>query len=119
MADLPAEALRARLAGALREAMKSRDTVVVATLRTLLSALDNAGAVPETRDHAPVFGRSGDAPRRELTAGDARRVLSAEADEREAAAADYERRGLQESAQRLRTELEIIQRFMGAAAGGD
>ena len=107
----PADALRERLAGALSTAMKDRDTIAVATLRCLLSALDNAGAVAETKEHAPVFGRSGDVPRRELTLADIERVFAAEAVERETAAADYERRGLREGAERLRAELAIIARF--------
>ena len=104
----PAEALRRRLADDLRAAMKARDAVAVATLRALLSAIDNAGAVTETKAHVPVVGLSGDVPRRELTRADLARVLAAEAAEREAAARDYEQRGLQEAAERLRAELAII-----------
>lgn len=53
MAEGPAEALRQTLAGELRTAMKARDKLAVDTLRTLLSALDNAGAVTQTKAHAP------------------------------------------------------------------
>lgn len=113
----PADLLRERLAGDLRVAMKARDTLAVATLRSLLSALDNAGAVTETKAHAPVFGRSGDVPRRDLTAEDIKQVLAAEAAEREAAADDYERRGLRDGANRLRMELRIIERFFSVERG--
>ena len=108
------EALRERLAGELRAAMKARDAVAIATLRSLLSAIDNASAVAETSAHVPVFGRSGDVPRRELTIPDIERVLSGEAAERTAAVDDYERRGLREGVDRLRAELGIIMRFLSA-----
>jgi len=116
----PAEALREGLASELRTAMKARDTVAVATLRSLLSALDNASAVTQTSAHRPVFGPSADVPRRELTTVDVESVLSAEAAERETAADDYERRGLREAAERLRVELGIIRRFLtpGPVGGG-
>ena len=114
----PAEALRERLTSDLRAAMKHRDPVAVATLRCLLSALDNASAVTETREHAPVFGRSGDVPRRELTPADIEQVFAAEAAERAAAVADYDRLGLQEDALRLRAELAIIAAFGPADFAG-
>jgi uncharacterized protein len=104
--------LRARLAAQLRAAMKAHDQIRVATLRSVLSALDNAGAVAETTAHVPVIGLSGDVPRRELTVQDIDRVLAAETTEREIAAADYERRGLNEGAARLRAEIAIIARIV-------
>jgi uncharacterized protein YqeY len=110
----PAEVLRRRLASDLRAAMKARDVVAVATLRSLLSAIDNAGAVSETKAHVPVIGLSGDVPRKDLTRADLGRVLAAEASEREAAARDYEQRGLQEAAERLRAELAIITAVQGS-----
>jgi uncharacterized protein YqeY len=116
----PAAALRDRLAGELRAAMKARNAVAVATLRSLLSALDNASAVDQTLDHRPVFGRSGDVPGRKLTSADVDGVLRAEAAERAAAADDYEQRGLHEGATRLRMELQIITRLLASLspAGG-
>ena len=110
----PAEVLRAYLGAELRGAMKARDTVAVATIRSLLSALDNAGAVIETPAHAPVFGRSGDVPRRELTAADIEQVLAAEAEERRVAADGYERRGRRDDAARLRAELAFIAKLARA-----
>jgi uncharacterized protein YqeY len=117
VARAPADLLRERVAGELRAAMKARDAVAVATLRSLLSALDNAGAVAETKAHVPVFGRSGDVPRRDLTAKDIELVLAAEAAERETAADDYALRGLREGADRLRAELRIIERFFSSEEG--
>jgi uncharacterized protein YqeY len=108
----PADALRARLAVQLRVAMKARDQITVATLRSVLSALDNAGAVAETRAHVPVVGLSGDVPRKDLTAQDIDRLLAAETTEREIAAADYQRRGLEDAAARLRAEIAIIVRIV-------
>jgi uncharacterized protein YqeY len=108
----PADLLRTRLAAQLRAAMKARDQITVATLRSVLSALDNAGAIAETAAHVPMIGLSSDVPRTELTTQDIDRVLAAETREREVAAADYERRGLGEGAARLRAEIAIIARIV-------
>ena len=108
----PADALRARLAVQLRATMKARDQITVATLRSVLAALDNASAVAETTAHVPVIGLSGDVPRAELTVQDIDRILKAETTEREIAAADYQRRGLEDGAARLRAEIAIIARIV-------
>jgi uncharacterized protein YqeY len=106
----PADLIRDQLSLALREAMRERDGIARAALRTLISALDNATAV-EAPKHRPVFGLAGDVPRYELTEADIVRVFTVETDERKAAIVDYQHRGLPAEAERLRQELAVIERF--------
>ena len=105
-------ALRTRIETALRTAMKAREKVPISTLRTLLSALDNAGAVSQEGAPSSVTGLSADVPRRELTRADALVLLHAEADERRVALAMYEEHGRTEEAGRLRAEIQTIESFL-------
>jgi uncharacterized protein YqeY len=108
---MPAEALRETLAAALREAMKARETVTVETLRSLLSALDNASAVAAPARPAPVEGLSADTPRHEPSLAEIQEIFAAERAERESAAANYRRLGLDAESERLSAQLEVIERF--------
>jgi uncharacterized protein len=108
---LPADATRERLAIELRAAMKARDGVAVAVVRSLLSAIDNASAVPMTKSQYPGDGAPSEVARRELTAAEVDQVLAVEAEERRLAAEDYERRGLQKQADTLRQTIRIISRL--------
>jgi uncharacterized protein YqeY len=115
VAEHPVDAVREMLGQALREAMRDRDTIARAALRTLISALDNATSVEATAAlNQPVFGLAGDVPRYELTEADIDRVFTAEADERKSAIADYQQRGLPAEAERLSQELAVIERFRPA-----
>lgn len=108
----PAEAARERLTGELRTAMKARDPITVATVRGLLSALDNTSAIPLAPRHRIVsFRSSAEAPRHDATWPEIEAVFAAELDERKTAAADYDRRGLSDDAARLRVEMAIIARL--------
>ena len=107
----PAEAARERLAAALKAAMKARDHPTVAVARSLLSALDNKSAVPLSDHPTPMFAASAEAPRHDPTPAEISQVFATEAAEREAAAADYDRRGLPAEAARLRAEIAIIARL--------
>ena len=107
----PADLARERLAGELRAAMKARDAVMVRTVRSLLSALDNKSAVAMAPERRPRFERSAEAPRREATAEDIEAVFAGELAERSAAEADFERRGLTADAARLRDEMAVIRRL--------
>ncbi|MEV6275861.1 hypothetical protein [Nocardia sp. NPDC051832] len=116
-ADDPASgtaALRDRLRAALTEAMKARDRVAAAALRSALAAIDNAEAVevPEVRagaieDSATGLG-SAEVPRRDLSAGDIAAIVRAEIHERRSAAAEYESGGLLDRAGRLRAEADAL-----------
>jgi hypothetical protein len=69
--------LRSRLRSALLDARRARDAETVSTIRTALSALENAEAVPT---HGPTGGALEDAPTGVGATEAARRVLS-DADE--------------------------------------
>jgi uncharacterized protein YqeY len=128
-----AENLRERLSRALPVAMKARDRVAVAALRSALAAIANAEAVDPSR--APPPGPSsptgpppepgGSAPdppfagtvaglgateveRRRLSGTQVEEVVRAEVADREAVAAGYERAGLLEQAERLRGEAQVL-----------
>jgi uncharacterized protein len=104
--------LRTRLSTDLRTAMKERDTVATLTLRSLLEAMDNASAVPMTAEHVPVYGRSGDVPRKIVAESDYKIILRNEAASRRAAALEYERLGRTEAAAQVRAELSIVMRYI-------
>jgi uncharacterized protein YqeY len=104
-------ALRSGLTAGLRQAMLARDAVAIAAIRSLVAAVDNAGAVPLEGLNATVVGRSGDVARRVLSADDLAAVLEGEAEERRAAIATYEMGGRGDAADRLRAELRVIDRY--------
>jgi uncharacterized protein len=161
MTDSGADNLRQRLSRALPVAMKARDRVAVAALRSALAAIANAEAVDTTRTPSPAArpdstgpspkspeqrtgqpesagtgpgpphprtghpgpaGSGGDPPfagtvvgvgatemeRRSLTGEQVEEVVRAEIAERETAAAEYERAGQLEHAERLRTEARVL-----------
>jgi uncharacterized protein len=106
--------LRTRLANDLRVAMKQRDETAVRTLRSLLEAMDNAGAVPLTSEHVPVYGRPNEVPRQVVTESDYLAILQREAEARREAADEYERLGRKEAAERVRAEWQVARRYVGS-----
>jgi hypothetical protein len=111
--------LRDRLRHALAAAIRERDTVAVAALRSALGAIDNAEAVGPGQQVAPAASHprlagtvaglgAGEVSRRQLTEPELEAVVRAEVAERTAAAADYERRGRAERAGRLRGEAAVL-----------
>jgi len=108
--------LYTRLRQALPAALKARDQVAVAALRSAVSAIDNAQAVeapPSPRSGGVIAGAvtglgAGDAPRRELSEDDIAAIVGAELAERRRAAADYERAGQVDAAARLRAEADVL-----------
>ena len=125
--DVRNEAIRDRLHQALREALRAREPIAVSALRSALAAMDNASAVPPgpafTTGSGPHFAGAaaglgaGEVPRRGLAPGEAERIVQAEIDERQAAAASYERAGHGEQARRLRQEARILASAMDPGAG--
>ena len=104
--------LRRQLSGDLLLAMKAKDAVAISALRSALSALDNASAVPASTVPAPVFGRSGDVPRRILSDSDCQSIISAVVSDKSTSAEEYARLGLDDVAARLRAELAIVERYV-------
>jgi uncharacterized protein YqeY len=104
--------LRRQLKEDLLVAMKAKDAVAVSALRSVLSALDNASAVPASTVPSPVFGRNGDVPRKDLSDADCRSIIAAEASDRAEAAQEYARLGRDGVAARLRAEQAVIERYV-------
>jgi hypothetical protein len=101
--------------------MKVRDAVAIAALRSVLGAIDNAGAagVAEAPSVQPgliaggVAGLgAGEVPRREISEGQLHEIVRAEIARWQAAAADYERAQCHDQATRLRAEVSVLTRFL-------
>jgi uncharacterized protein YqeY len=118
--------VRARLRGALREAMKARDKAAVSALRTTLGAIDDAEAVDAAAagltevDDARIAGSVGGLGAAEVaraTVDDtaARAIVEREIAERRDAAADYDRLDRPEQAEALRAEAAALTRALGSA----
>ena len=111
-----ASSLHTRLRGALPGALKARDRVAVAAIRSALGAIDNAQAVEAPP--APLAGGviagavtglgAGEAPRRELSRGEIAAIVRSEVADRRAAAEDYERAGRVDVAARLTAEADVL-----------
>lgn len=97
----------------LLKARKARDGVRVETLRTMISALDNATAVEVDASFVPIEGHTPDVPRRELSEQDCLGILRVEAEGRQSALAQYEQLGRANEAARLREELAIVAEYLG------
>lgn len=120
---MSASPLRQRLEAALREALRARDIIARSALRSALSAIDNASAVPPGQ--APAGATSlhvagaaaglgaGEAERRRLTEADIENVVRAEVAERQAAAQHYDHAGQGDHAGRLRREADVLQSVLG------
>jgi uncharacterized protein YqeY len=116
--------LRQRLREALPAAMKARDRLVVAALRSTLAAIDNAEAVDRavSADERLAIERTlvgvgaAEARRRVLTETDVEQIVRAEVAERTAAARDYDRAGRAEPAEQLRREAAVLSAHLAAFA---
>jgi uncharacterized protein YqeY len=116
--------IRARLKRDLLRAMKQRDQIEVATIRSLLADIANAEAVTEIpashslpASAAPMgtAGLSNDLPRRDLSSRDIVEILRADVRDRRTALADYEQHGQRAQADRARAELAVIGRYVEIA----
>ena len=106
----PAEAMRTRLQTDLRAAMSARATLEVAVLRTIISAIDNAGAVPLSPKSGPA---QLEVERRWLSVDDVQAILERECRAREHAAEEYARLGRTAESEGARRELAIVRRYIG------
>ena len=112
--------LRDRLRDGLPAAIKARDGVAVAALRSALAAIENAEAVtpppagsPAEATHAQLAGTvvgvgAAEAERRALSEAQVERIVRAEVDERRTAADAYEGAGRPDPARRLRAEADVL-----------
>jgi uncharacterized protein len=112
--------LRIRLSAALKDAMRARDQVAAAALRSALGAIGNAEAVPADQT-AAVPGAGGphfagavaglgaaEMARRQLTPADLEAIMRTEISERERAADEYAANGFADQAERLRREASVL-----------
>jgi len=109
--DSKVTALRERLSAHLRTAMKARDAARSDALRALLARLDQATAVPLTNEHAPVFGRSGEVPRRSMTWTEAQALVQDEINEKRRAIATYKDLKVAAEVERLEHQLDFMRRY--------
>jgi uncharacterized protein YqeY len=102
------DTLRQRLQTDLLAARKRRHQVEVAAIRSLLSALANAEAVPvPDGPYRVVVGRA-DVPRRILTEDDVAAILQEEIDERRSALASH---GGRAGSTDLAAEVVVLERY--------
>jgi hypothetical protein len=104
--------LRAKMRADLTAAIRGRDRLAIATLRSFLAAIDSAEAIPE--DEAANLRAAGrvEAPRRDLTAEGLARLLEADIRERQAAAEQYRRLGRDEKARDLLAGAELLATYL-------
>jgi uncharacterized protein len=129
----PGAGIRSRLRRALTEAMKARDAGAVSALRSALSAIGNAEAVDPSATGPGRPGASGsvhfagavaglgagEAERRHLTEADVAAIVRAEAAEREAAAAQYERSGQAGQAAGMRQGTRALMDALNGPGSGE
>ncbi|MFT3969808.1 MAG: hypothetical protein QM695_05875 [Micropruina sp.] len=115
--------IRQALRDALPGAMKARDTPARNAIRSALAAIENAEAVSVepaagavvTSEHvagAAIGVGAAEAERRELDEDHSLEIVSAERDERLAAAADYRVRGEEQRAAELEAEAAALDAFL-------
>ena len=131
VSDQPPQLWRARLREALLAARKDRDAPRVSALRSALSAIDNAGAVPTaTLGSATPVNMNPDAPasgtiaggvvglgaaevaRRELSDAQIRQLVQGEIDERLAAAGGIDATHIERAAI-LRSQAAVLSDLLG------
>ena len=110
---MAAEHLRFRLRESLKQALRERDQVATAALRSAVSAIDNAEAVEGPSRYHPRLGvGAGDVARRDLTEEEIVAVLRAEIAERVAAGEEYLRLGRPGDARRLESEAAVLRALL-------
>lgn len=102
-----------RLKTDLIVAMRDRDSLRVRTIRSLISAVDNAGAVPVDSDrYEPKIGLGHDVPRRQVTDEEIREMLGHERDDLLQAASEYRTHGQNERAGELEIRAGIVSGYL-------
>ena len=114
--------VRDRLQAGLVAAMKAKDRVAVAAIRSALAAVANAEAVPGAAPttaggtmHVAGAERgvgAGDVPRRELSELDVVDLVDTEIADRRAHADEYDTHGQSDAAERLRAEAAVLEGFL-------
>jgi uncharacterized protein len=100
-----------RLRSDLMLAMRASDDARTRVLRSVLAAIDNAGAVEAPTSSAGTIGYS-DVPRRQLDPSTIREVLEAEILEREAGIIEYQGVDRPDEAEILRAEIATLRSYL-------
>lgn len=109
--------LREQMKMDLIQAMKTQERATVATLRSVLAAIDNAEAVPVRESKAsvePIAGKSNEVPRKVLSADEIRQIVQRERDERQHASVTYGQLGQKAEAARLQKAAALIATYLTA-----
>jgi uncharacterized protein YqeY len=101
-------------------AMKARDRVAMAVLRSTLAAIDNAEAVDRSAaldrqlaiERIPVGAGATEVERLALTQSQVKQIVRTELAERRAAMHAYDQTGRHEHASRLREEISTLARYL-------
>jgi uncharacterized protein YqeY len=104
--------LRDQLKAALTLAMKARQGNVVSTLRSILSEIDNAEAVPMDASIIPTVGLSNDVPRKILSEEQMLSILQNQYHEIQASLAEYKRLEKHDEAAQLQIELDVLAPYL-------
>ena len=112
------EALDIRLRSDLQTLMKTRDRFGARVVRSVLTAIDNACAVPLTADDAPTRDFSGERPRREVTIEEMYTILESQISEREEAIAVFAEHGAEDRADSLRMGVKLLAGYRAACSDG-
>ena len=113
-----AEPIRERLQSSLKDAMQARDAHATSVLRTTLSAIANAEAVP-----VATTSTATEVPRKHLTEGDIRAVVAGEHADLETTAAELRQLGRADDADVLDAKAAVLAMHLDArlldADGGE
>ncbi|CAN5810659.1 hypothetical protein BH23ACT4_BH23ACT4_02570 [soil metagenome] len=109
--SLPVVQLLANLQSDLTLALKARDSVKVSVIRSFLSSIANAGAVPLSPPTDAVGVYAGDSVRRTVETEEVRRLLEAEMVERIEASSAYTDRAALE---RMQREAHLIEEYLSS-----
>jgi uncharacterized protein YqeY len=114
--------MRSSLRRDLTAALKARDAVAIAALRSALAAIENAESAdgcsePRTAEGEHIAGSAAglgaaEVERRHLTEADLRAIIEAEVRERSVAAEGYVHVGRDDRAERLRAEADVLRRYL-------
>lgn len=111
--------MRSRMSVGVTDALRARDRVRLAALRSAMAALDNAEAAPApTRSSIapPLVGLgAGDAPRTALDERAVTAVVESEIRAREEAAVEYRALRRSDVAQRLEAEADVLRPYLDVA----
>ena len=105
--------LHDRLKDDLKSAIRNQDQIRVRTLRSLISSIDNAGAVPvEPGPYEVKVGLDHDVERNTVVEDQMRSLVLAEKDEFLRAASEYRGLGLDAEAEGLEAQAEIAAGYL-------